>query len=291
MTLDRRTFVAAGAASVLGFRYLRLQDPPKATWFDEGLKRIKETGLPGIVVMFPNATYMHDYGEGRKYLTGHPDYLKLTDDFGARLKSDNRTVAELFSGAVWICLREDDAKEKLDKPARLTRIDGDGNIVERVDAKLSDFESDEAFAKAAQNIVEKDLKERVERAWKGVKNAEALKKALKDLGNDDPDARDAATKSIDGMLPAALTIVIQAGREATDPEVSGRCSSIVRAFWTRKDGLQLPYGAEWVTELGGCGGDARLNDENIPLPACGMAVMPEEPKKLLKVLALKKKTP
>lgn len=254
--MDRRTFIAAGGATILGLPYLRAQDT-KPTWFDAGLKRIKETGLPGIVVVVPDA---------------REKMIALSNALTARVDKGGADVQALLAGAVWICLLDKDAREKFKEPKRLLLIDGDARVQESADTKIEDFEKDETFVKAARPLVEKDFAARLEAAWKKV-DADALKQELTRLSNDDPDVRDAASKALAKRLPDALTILVDESRKAKDLEVSGRIAAILA-------GPALPFGAQWCTWNGSGCGDPREMVE------CGMARMSAQERKVVRFLSL-----
>lgn len=267
--MDRRTFIAAGGATILGLPYLRAQDA-KPTWFDEGLKRIKSTGLPGIVVIVPDKRlYGTDYAV---YTRLRDEMLRLSDALTARVDKGGADVQALLAGAVWICLLEKDAREKFKEPTRLMLIDGDAKILESADPTIEEFEKDETFVKAVRPLAEKDFAARLESAWKKV-DADALRQELTRLCNDDPDVRDAASKALAKRLPDALPILIDESRKAKDPEVSGRIAAILA-------GPALPFGAQWCTARGSSCGDPREMVE------CGMAGMNAQERKVVKFLSL-----
>jgi hypothetical protein len=258
--MDRRGFLIGAGASVLGLGSIRRDAKP--TWLEAGLKKIAESGRPGLVVVVP---------------ADNKELIRLSDALKARLKEPSGAVAEVLADAVWICLREKDARARFEKVSRLMRIDAAGRCVAGADVELKEFETEEGLAAAARRLLDADLEGRAKRAWEAA--GDALRAELDALADDDPARRDAAHKAIAARLPGVTPILVRESRTAADPERAARCRAILRESLGKP--LALPFGADWGYAT--CGDPRYEGEVSI---ACGLARADMEACKVIRFLAL-----
>jgi hypothetical protein len=147
---DRRTLLlmgvglfAVGDGVILGLMLHGWRRPPPAPkcpdahppLIDEALKLVRESGLPGIVVVVP------------------PDQeTRLGKALAGRLSSADPAVAKVLSGAMWMCVRAADAGGLFNYAKTLMRVDGAGEVLRSLDVDLAVFESDESFVGVAGSM-------------------------------------------------------------------------------------------------------------------------------------------
>lgn len=278
MKLDRRTFLGGAAAVPLFFglrEILADDDGAKAPrWYADALRRMKETGRPGVVLVVPD---------------DEPARRRLGQALWVLANEDHPSAHELFCEAVFVCVtpRIADAALGADRgrnnrfllDAGGKRLAGDTIEPALLDSPARFVPSFRSFLRGESND---RLRERA--ALIGRDFSTELRQAVADLDSDDAAARDASTRILfrhaDRIIPYLAWLGLSAGAER-----GGRARDMIRRTYaaSREDqaGPRLPYGALLPNFTWACNALVEGNELAI---RCGQAAATAPARKFLRFM-------
>lgn len=278
MKLDRRAFLGTAAAVPLffGLREILADDsaPETPDWYAEALRRMKETGRTGVVLVVP------DDDAARRRL-GQALWILANEE--------HPEAHELLSEAVFVCM----TSEVADAVVRTTGgrenrilIDAAGKrlAADAIDPTL--LESPARFTASFRSFLRGESNERLREraAIIGRDFTPELREAVVTLDSDDAAAREASTRTLakhaDRILPYLAWLGVSGGTER-----SGRARDVIRRWYasTREDqqGPRLPYGSvlpefTWACNMLVEGKEAAIR--------CGLASVPAPARKFIRFM-------
>lgn len=274
--MKRRTFLgqAAAAPLIFGLPGLFGQDAKASPdWYAAALKRMKESGRPGVVVVLPADA------AGRQRIGAA--VWKL-------VSAASGTTQELLCEAVFIFMTPDLAAGRVradgEKADRFL-LDPEGKRVEADSIDPSFFDFPRAFADSFIPFVRGKDNERFEVRLEAarLRQTDEVRAAFGKLDADEYDVREAADKVLRKSAGTIIPCLIRATRVGESVELRARAGGILESYFKSfkedEPGPRLPYGA-YLPKLvnWGCGSfgeepEAGSVDEGRPRPACGMARM------------------
>jgi hypothetical protein len=278
MNLDRRAFLGTTAAVPLlfGLRELLADDTPRQApdWYARALRRMKETGRLGVVVVVPD-------GEEARLRAGRALWILANEE--------HPEAHELFAEAVFVCMTSEVADAVLRREGgRENRllVDGDGKraAADAIDPAL--LESPARFAASFRGFLHGESNDRLrEQAARIGRDLTAdLREAVVSLDADDAAAREASSRTLlkhaDRIAPYLAWLGAAGGAER-----SGRARDVLRRCYaaTREDeaGPRLPYGAvlpefTWACNMLVEGKEAAIR--------CGLASVPAPARKFIRFM-------
>jgi len=277
MKVDRRTFLgfAATGPLIFGlnelFGQVQVQEPPP--WWKGALKRMKETGRPGLVFVAPaSADRITELGWAIRDL----------------LESGDSRAQEIFCSAVVICLRPDVARVCLPgdaAPNVILVLDSSGKVVERAESCGVGLENPKSFEERFSLLLHGEGDARLAESADKVRASltDAEKRALADLAAETVEARDRAARELAKNSEALMPLIVYERRHSKDQQRAAVLQRLVDSRFEAADetapGPRLPFGARY--EAGhGCGAEL---EEGVPTQ-CGMARLEGKGQRFLKFL-------
>lgn len=297
--MNRRMFLTQTAALpvIFGLRRLLAQDsaPAAPDWHRAALRRMKETGRNGVVLVIPDperdelVSEKVDGAQGVRIrrVTEEAARRRLGTTLWALAHEDFPAAHLLFTECVFVCLSSEEADRLVRRPGDARNrflLDPDGRVLDagRVDgAVLDDPEkfvaSFAAFARGAGN---ERIRERAEAIGRTL--GEDVRKAVAQLGADAAEDRMAAQTFLLGKADGLAPYLAHQAIVAPDVETRGRMGDIlVKHYASVREsapGPKLPFGTELPEFADGCGG-LRLKGEEAA--ECGLGRAPARSRRFI----------
>lgn len=278
MKLDRRAFLAQAAAVPLffGLREILADDSAQEQpgWYADALRRMKETGRPGLVLVVP------DDDAGRR---------RMGQALWVLANEEHPEAHELLSEAVFVCMTSDVA----DAVLRTGGERGNRFLVDAGGKRLAGDAIDPALLDSPARFVasfrpflrgESNDRLRERAALIGRDFSPELREAVVSLDSDDVTAREKSAqvllKHADRIIPYLAWLGVSAGAER-----SGRARDVIRRSYaaTREDqsGPRLPYGSVLPNFTWACNTLVEGTEAAI---RCGLASTPSPARKFLRFM-------
>ncbi len=267
--IDRRAFLSQAAAVplVFGLADLFSQEPGRPPgWFSEALRRMKETGRYGIVLVVPDAE------AERRALGGRLQGL---------IDSGHRDVQHLLCEAVFICMtsaltasRLRAAGENVDR----ILLNPDGKRVEADVAPPGALAGTAAFIESFRKLLygEGEKRRREHVASIEARLPAPVKDAIPRFEADDFEEREKAWDVVRRHAEPIVPYLVYLASHGKGVELRDRCSRAVLSHFAASregaSGPRLPYG---------CAAALETVD---PCPACGRGVIPHPSQRFLRFL-------
>lgn len=275
MIIDRRTFLTqiAAAPFVFGLQDLFGQDSGPS-FFRDALKKMKETGRPGLVLIGPEDA------------TGR---IRMGEALLARLDGENSDATELFCCTIVICLRLEQARATVlgkDEKANRVLLDADGKRLAADTIEAALLEDPAEFTKSFRAFVfgEKDARLRARAEAMTIPDDTA--NAIRDLESEDFDMREAASELLTKRAGPIAEFLVWTRLTTEGEERRLRIRQILRRHLLSLDvatpGPRLPYGSARHEYVGGCG-SAETEEDGMAVE-CGMAKTPRASRRFLRFL-------
>jgi hypothetical protein len=185
------------------------------------------------------------------------------------LLSASADVQELFLAAVWLCAKASAVRAAEGETLVLLDVDG-----ERLAGSKVDLADEKAVVEAVRSMLSGPgrLAARAKRA-----TTADVASALDDLVHAEEDRREAARRALVARFPAVAPAVVHARWTSESAERSAALAAVVGAAFVAAAGKEkvalLPFGATVAPVA------------YDPCPPCGMAMVPDASRKLLRFLA------
>ena len=235
--IDRRTFLATPL--VFGLRELLAQEPAAGpAWWTAALRRMKETGRCGVVLVAPAG----------------PDGLRFAADLAALLPGEDAMIRRLLGEAVFVVLDPVLARRVLREGEKFNRVllAPDGSRIAADVVPPPAFVRPMFFVGSFRPFIEgKDGARLAERAvaLEAAVPGEMLR-AIESLSNGSPAVREQAAAELARRADRFYPWLLRRMLSETDVDVRGRLAlvldRVVLAADPRVSGPALPYGVRRV---------------------------------------------
>ena len=276
MMMDRREFLAA-TPLVFGLDALLAQEPGRPAWIDAALRRMKDTGRFGLVLVAPE-------GDPLQRRVG----LALWD------LTRSTHVRGLLAEAVVLCVLPAHAKALAAESGRLVLLSPDGLPADAAPLAVETLEDPVRFAATADALLRGRRERRAAEIRAGL--TADLRAALNQLDVDDFETREKVLGAVAAAADRIAPLLAHLARTGRSEELRGRAAQALAHVYelAAEDvhGPRLPYGAR-IPRVGsaGCIGDVELpedapKDAEVSTVLCGMArIPPGPPRRFLRFLS------
>jgi len=285
--IERRTFLSfvgfTAMPALFGLPRLSFcQDADKGpAWFQSALKKMKELGMPGIILVRPT----------------HPmEQQELGFGLWDIVDSQNPDAHEIFLTSAFICLTPELAERvgvrKADEKSNRFLLDAEGKRVVADIVTVETFARPDAFAASFAPFLHgrelQRLKERVAPLRRTL--PDEARQAIELLDSEQVEVRDRAAGTLMKIGAAWHPLLALEHRTTSSEEVRARLKSILEAIYqghaTKKEDGRLPYGTRKPEfKEHGCGGWYEVSESDkedvSSMVDCGMGRMSDAKVRIL----------
>ncbi len=297
--MDRRTFLATPL--VFGLEDLLAQDPVpgRPEWFDEALRRMKETGRLGVVIVVPELAQAKpdprykDLGELNEIILRQAREAPRRRIGTALWILANRPHPEahaILCEAVFVCMTPElaDSSVRIKGDARnRILLAPDGSRVASDAVTTETFEDPAKFAASFGAFLRSEGKARIRERSETLEKSlpDPLRTALARLDDEDAAAREAAVAALAKEVERLVPCLFWHGMSGS-AERRGRAKDLLRRPWRSapedRPGPKLPYGAVLPRFVLSC---SDWVEETEVVVMCGLAAVVGDSPKFLRFLA------
>ncbi len=316
MKNDRRDFLrhAAALPFLYGLEEVLGQEPVTQApdWYEKALKRMKESGRCGIVLVVPDLAavkprpipdikvkpekeerfrkLMEEEAERAAKIEADLPRRRMGTALWVLANEDHPAAHELFCEAVVLCMTSELADWSLRRagdPRNRFLLDSDGTRLEADTVAPEILENPQKLAESLRRLLHGEgnarLREKAESIDKTLDPQ--LRKAVSNLSSDSAEEREAATALLARHAESIAPYLVHLGLTAGDAELRGRAGDVLRKYYatTKEDvtGPRLPFGCTMPKFGDECG---RLVPESESRMACGMGIVRTRQRKFVRFL-------